>query len=74
MSETTSFLLYVLKIIVAALAAGSAYYIAQSALERNRFSMSFQEYLECVRKVSAYDWSKFPGGKPASASEICKNR
>lgn len=74
MSETTSFVLYILKILIAAAAAGFAYYYAQSAVELNRRSLSFQEYLECVRKVATYDWSQIPGGKPGSASEICKNR
>jgi hypothetical protein len=50
---------------------GVTYYLAQTAIDKNRAELPVLQYLDCVQKIATYDWSKFPGEKPSS-SEVCK--
>ncbi|NIM97972.1 MAG: hypothetical protein GTO24_07820 [candidate division Zixibacteria bacterium] len=52
--------------------AGITYYLAQTAIEANRAALPVRQYLDCIQRVSNFDWSKFPGEKPSS-SEVCKD-
>ena len=50
--------------------AGGTYYLAQTGIEANRVTLPAKQYLDCVQKVSNFDWSKISGEKPSS-SEVC---
>lgn len=60
----------VIAYVAVVVAAGVTYYVAQTAVEAKRFTLPALAYIDCVNKLSAYDWSKFPG-TPPSASEVC---
>ncbi len=51
--------------------AGVTYYLAQTAIDRNRADLAVTQYIDCIFRVSTIDWSKYSGDKP-SASEVCK--
>ena len=59
--------------IVLVLLAGGVYYLAQTSIDKHRVSLPIKAYFECLEKLGAFDWSKVPGGKPGSSSEICKD-
>jgi len=52
--------------------AGVTYYVAQTAINSHRATLPVKAYLDCIHKLSTYDWSRFPGEKPSS-SEVCKD-
>ena len=58
--------------LVAIAAIGATYYLAQTAINAHRTSLPVKAYLDCIQKVSSFDWDQFPGEKP-SASEVCKH-
>lgn len=66
--QWTQVIAYALLIVLA----GLTYYLAQRAIDANRAALPVQEYLDCIQKVSSFDWNKFPGEKPSS-SEVCKD-
>lgn len=51
---------------------GVVYYFAQTAINEHRVYLPIKAYFDCIHKISAFDWSKVPGGKPGSSSDICK--
>jgi hypothetical protein len=51
---------------------GVVYYVSQTAIDDHRVTLPIKAYFDCLHKVGAFDWSKIPGGKPGSSSEICK--
>ena len=57
---------------VAVMAAGLTYYVAQTAINSHRATLPVKAYLDCIHKVSAFDWDSFPGEKPSS-SDVCKD-
>lgn len=51
---------------------GITYYFAQRAVDAHRAGLPVQQYLECIQRVSTFNWDQFPGEKPSS-SEVCKD-
>lgn len=51
---------------------GITYYFAQTAIDAHRATLPVQQYLECIQRVSNYNWDQFPGEKPSS-TEVCKD-
>jgi hypothetical protein len=51
--------------------AGVTYYLAQIGIDSHRVSLPVKAYLDCVQKLSTFDWAKVPGEQPSS-SEVCK--
>jgi hypothetical protein len=64
--------IWVVKFAICAVIAGVVYYLAQTAIDKHQVSLPIQAYFDCIGKLGAFDWSKVPGGKPGSSSEICK--
>ena len=58
--------------IAACAVVGFTYYLVQTAIYKYRSTMRIRQYLDCIEKISTFDWDKFPGEKP-SASEVCKD-
>lgn len=52
--------------------AGGTYYVAQTGVDAHRAALPVKQYLDCIQKVSNFDWSQFPGEKPSS-SEVCED-
>ena len=52
--------------------AGVTYYVAQTGVDAHRAALPVKQYLDCIQKVSNFDWSRFPGEKPSS-SKVCKD-
>lgn len=67
---------YLVLSIATVLVAGGVYYVAQTRVDWNRYNLPILAYIECLRRASTIDWSKYEMGdtKPPSASEICENR
>lgn len=51
--------------------AGVVYVAGQTIVNWVTPALAMSAYFECLQKVALYDWSKVPGGKPGSGSEIC---
>ena len=51
---------------------GITYYFAQTAIDAHRATLPVQQYLECIQRVSTFNWEQFPGERPSS-SEVCKD-
>ncbi len=57
---------------VLVIVAGATWIGVQTSIANTRARLPVVQYLECVQKVSNYDWSRVSGEKP-SASEVCEN-
>ena len=57
---------------VVVVAAGITYWLAQTAINSHQATLPVRTYLDCLQKVSAYDWDNFEGERPSS-SEVCEN-
>lgn len=62
---------YAIAYVAAVVAVGITYFVAQTAVEAKRITLPALAYIDCINKLSTYDWSKFPGEKP-SASAVCQ--
>ncbi len=51
---------------------GITYYFAQTAIDAHRATLPVRQYLECLQRVSSFNWDQFPGERPSS-SEVCKD-
>lgn len=54
-------------------AAGVTYYVAQTGVDAHRAALPVKQYLECVQRISNFDWSQVPVEAPP-ASEVCGER
>ena len=59
-----------LAVIVVAL--GVTYYLAQTAIDAHRATLPVQQYLECIQRVSNFNWGQYSVPRP-SAREVCKD-
>ncbi len=61
--------------VVVILVVGVTYYLAQTAIDRNRAALPLQQYIDCITKMSTFDWSKYIGDiEPPGAGEVCEER